>query len=77
MYVSSSSIGLSAFSGDAQFNTDSERFDSQCGAGGLDVVFVAGLVNKLNGAFAVEPSIKTPAGLKNKRSASRASAPGI
>ena len=68
VYVSSGSIGLSALaSGDAQFNTGSPN-GSTLGAvaGGLDVVFVAGLVNKLNGAFAVEPSIKTPADLKNK-----------
>ncbi len=33
---------------------------------GLDAVFVAGLINKLNGAFVVDSSIKTPADLKNK-----------
>jgi NitT/TauT family transport system substrate-binding protein len=68
VYVSSGSIALSALaSGDAQFYTGSPT-GATLGAvaGGLDVVFVAGLVNKLNGAFAVEPSIKTPADLKNK-----------
>ena len=68
VYVSSGSIALSALaSGDAQFYTGSPT-GATLGAvvGGLDVVFVAGLVNKLNGAFAVDPSIKTPADLKNK-----------
>jgi ABC-type nitrate/sulfonate/bicarbonate transport system substrate-binding protein len=35
-------------------------------AGGLDGVFVAGLVNRLTGAFVVTPQIKTPADLKGK-----------
>jgi ABC-type nitrate/sulfonate/bicarbonate transport system substrate-binding protein len=68
VYVSSGSVALSALaSGDAQFYTGSPT-GATLGAvaGGLDVVFVAGLVNKLNGAFAVEPSIKTPADLKGK-----------
>ena len=68
VYVSSGSIALSALaSGDAHFYTGSPT-GATLGAvlGGLDVVFVAGLVNKLNGAFAVDPSIKTPAELKNK-----------
>ena len=68
IYVSSGSIALSALaSDDAQFYTESPT-SATLGAvaGGLDVVFVAGLVNKLNGAFVVEPSIKTPAELKNR-----------
>ncbi len=68
VYVSSGSIALSALaSGDAQFYTGSPT-GATLGAvaGGMDLIFVAGLVNKLNGAFAVEPSIKTPADLKNK-----------
>ncbi len=68
VYVSSGSIALSALaSGDAHFYTGSPT-GATLGAvvGGMDVVFVAGLVNKLNGAFAVDPSIKTPADLKNK-----------
>lgn len=68
VYVSSGSVALAALaSGDAHFYTGSPT-GATLGAvaGGLDVVFVAGLVNKLNGAFAVEPSIKTPADLKNK-----------
>jgi NitT/TauT family transport system substrate-binding protein len=68
VYVSSGSLAISALvSGDAQFYTGSPT-GATLGAvaGGLDAVFVAGLINKLNGAIAVEPSIKTPADLKNK-----------
>jgi ABC-type nitrate/sulfonate/bicarbonate transport system substrate-binding protein len=36
-------------------------------AGGLDLVFAAGLINKLDGTFVVTPNIKTPADLKGKR----------
>ena len=35
-------------------------------AGGLDVVFVAGIINKLDGYFVASPKIKTPADLKGK-----------
>ena len=35
-------------------------------AEGADLVFVAGFINKLTGAFAANPRIKTPAELKNK-----------
>jgi len=35
-------------------------------AGGLDVVFVGGLINKLTGVFVVAPEIKGPAKLKGK-----------
>ena len=35
-------------------------------AGGLDVVFIAGIVNRLDGDFVVSPKIKTPADLKGK-----------
>jgi NitT/TauT family transport system substrate-binding protein len=68
VYVSSGALALSALvSGDAQFYTGSPT-GATLGAvaGGLDAVFVAGLINKLNGVFVVEPSIKTPADLKNK-----------
>src|SRR5215831_783840 len=34
---------------------------------GLDLVFVAGLINKLDGTFVVAPNIKTPADLKGKK----------
>jgi NitT/TauT family transport system substrate-binding protein len=68
VYVSSGSVALSALaSGDAHFYTGSPT-GATLGAvaGGLDLVFVAGLVNKLNGAFVVDPAIKTPADLKTK-----------
>src|ERR1051325_6906304 len=68
VYVSSGALAISALvSGDAQFYTGSPT-GATLGAvaGGLDAVFVAGLINKLNGAFAVDASIKTPADLKNK-----------
>jgi NitT/TauT family transport system substrate-binding protein len=68
VYVSSGSLAISALvSGDAQFYTGSPT-GATLGAvaGGLDAVFIAGLINKLNGAFVVDPSIKTPADLKNK-----------
>jgi ABC-type nitrate/sulfonate/bicarbonate transport system substrate-binding protein len=35
-------------------------------AGGLDLVFVAGLANQLNGTMVAAPSIRTPADLKRK-----------
>src|SRR3972149_11568850 len=68
VFVSSGPVALAALaSGDAHFYTGSPT-GATLGAvaGGLDVVFVAGLINKLNGAFVVGPSIKTPADLKNK-----------
>ena len=68
VYVSSGSVALSALAaGDAHFYTGSPT-GATLGAvaGGLDAVFVAGLINKLNGAFVVEPSIRTPADLKGK-----------
>jgi NitT/TauT family transport system substrate-binding protein len=66
--VSSGAIALSALaSGDAHFYTGSPT-GATLGAiaGGLDLVFIGGLVNKLNGAFVVDSSIKTPADLKTK-----------
>jgi ABC-type nitrate/sulfonate/bicarbonate transport system substrate-binding protein len=68
VYVSSGAIALSALaSGDAHFYTGSPT-GATLGAiaGGLDLVFVGGLVNKLNGAFVVDSSIRTPADLKTK-----------
>jgi ABC-type nitrate/sulfonate/bicarbonate transport system substrate-binding protein len=35
-------------------------------AGGLDGVFLAGLINKITGTFVVSPAIKTPSDLKDK-----------
>jgi len=68
VFVSSGPVALAALaSGDAHFYTGSPT-GATLGAvaGGLDVVFVAGLINKLNGAFVVEPSIRHPSDLKGK-----------
>jgi NitT/TauT family transport system substrate-binding protein len=68
VYVSSGPVALAALAaGAAHFYTGSPT-GATLGAvaGGLDVVFVAGLINKLNGAFVVEPSIRRPSDLKGK-----------
>lgn len=68
IYVRSGALALSALSsGDAQFYFGSAN-GSTLGAmaGGLDAVFVSGLVNKLNGTFVVAPSVRSPSDLKNK-----------
>ena len=61
-------IAISAMAGgDAHFYTASAT-GATIGAmaGGLDLVFVGGLINKLEGDFAVSPKIKTPSDLKGK-----------
>jgi len=66
--VRSGPVALSALAGgDSQFHAGSST-GSTLGAvaGGLDAVFVAGLVNKLTGTFVVAPTIKTPSDLKGK-----------
>ncbi len=68
VYVRSGSIALSALAaGEAHFYTGSPT-GATLGAvvGGLDAVFVAGLINKLNGAFVVDPAIRKPSELKGK-----------
>ena len=68
IYVRSGAVALSALSaGEAQLYFGSAT-GSTLGAmaGGLDAVFVAGLVNKLNGTFVVTPTIQSPADLKGK-----------
>ncbi len=67
--VRSGPVSLAALSaGESQFHTGSST-GATLGAfaGGLDAVFVAGLVNRLTGTFMVAPTIKTPADLSNKR----------
>jgi len=67
--VRSGPVALSALSGgESQFHTGSST-GSTLGAvaGGLDAVFVAGLVSRLTGTFVVAPTIKTPSDLKGKR----------
>jgi NitT/TauT family transport system substrate-binding protein len=68
VYVRAGNVALSALAaGESQF-----YFGSGTGvtlgavAGGLDGVFVAGLVNRLTGTFVVQPKIKTPADLKGR-----------
>jgi NitT/TauT family transport system substrate-binding protein len=68
VYVRAGNVALSALAaGESQF-----YFGSGTGvtlgavAGGLDGVFVAGLVNRLTGTFVVHPQIKTPAELKGR-----------
>jgi NitT/TauT family transport system substrate-binding protein len=67
--VRSGAVGLSALaSGETQFHGGSATGASIGAiAGGLDLVFVAGLINKLDGNFVVTPNIKTPADLKGKK----------
>jgi ABC-type nitrate/sulfonate/bicarbonate transport system substrate-binding protein len=68
VYMRTGSVALSALaSGDAQFYSGSPTATT-LGAftGGLDGVFVAGLINKLSGAFVVDPSIRNPSDLKNR-----------
>lgn len=68
VYMRTGSVALSALaSGDSQFYSGSPTA-TVLGAftGGLDGVWVAGLINKLSGAFVVDPSIRSPSELKNK-----------
>ncbi len=66
--VSSGPVGLSALvSGDSHFYYGSST-GATLGAiaGGLDAVFVAGLISRLTGAFVVNPAITSPKDLKGK-----------
>ena len=69
VHVRSGPVGMSALaSGETQFHAGSATGASiGAMAGGLDLVFIAGLINKLDGTFVVNPSIRTPADLKGKR----------
>jgi NitT/TauT family transport system substrate-binding protein len=66
--VRSGPIAISALAaGEAQFYTVSATGASLGAmAGGLDLVFTAGLINKLDGYFAVSPKIRSPEDLKGK-----------
>jgi NitT/TauT family transport system substrate-binding protein len=66
--VSSGPIAMSALAaGDAHFSfAPASAATLGAIAGGLDVVFTGGLINKLSGYFVVSPKIKTPADLKGK-----------
>jgi NitT/TauT family transport system substrate-binding protein len=77
--VRSGPVGMSALAaGETQFHGGSATGASiGAMAGGLDLVFIAGLINKLDGAFVVNPSIKTPADLKGKTVAVQSIGGGI
>ncbi|MBI4524339.1 MAG: ABC transporter substrate-binding protein [Deltaproteobacteria bacterium] len=68
VHVRSGPVALSALSaGESHFYNGSAT-GSTLGAiaGGLDAVFIAGLINKLSGAFVVNPTIRSPADIKGK-----------
>ncbi|MBI4529189.1 MAG: ABC transporter substrate-binding protein [Deltaproteobacteria bacterium] len=68
VYMRSGAVAMSALlGGDSDLNTSSAS-GAVFGAiaGGADVVFVAGLINKLVGELVVSPEIKTPSDLKGK-----------
>jgi len=66
--VRSGPIAVSAMAAnEAQFYTVSATGASLGAmAGGLDLVFIAGIVNKLDGDFVVSPKIKSPSEIKGK-----------
>jgi NitT/TauT family transport system substrate-binding protein len=67
--VRNAQIGMSALAGgESHFHVGSATGTSiGAMAGGLDLAYIAGLINKLDGAFMVNPSINTPADLKGKK----------
>ena len=68
IFMRNAAVALSALSaGEAQFYSGSAN-GSALGAmaGGLDLVFVAGLANQLNGTMVAAPAIHSPADLKGK-----------
>ena len=67
--VRNAQVGMSALAGgETQFHVGSATGTSiGAMAGGLDLAFIAGLINKLDGAFMVNPNIRSPADLKGKK----------
>ena len=68
VYMPSAPVSLASIAhGDSQLNTGSAS-GAILGAmaSGLDLVFVAGLINKLSGVIIAGPNINSPADLKNK-----------
>jgi NitT/TauT family transport system substrate-binding protein len=67
--VRNAQVGMSALAGgETQFHVGSATGTSiGAMAGGLDLAFIAGLINKLDGTFVVNPSIRSPAELKGKQ----------
>lgn len=68
VHVRSGQVGISALTaGESQFHAGSATGTSiGAMAGGLDLVFIAGLINRLDGAFVVNPEIRSPSDLKGK-----------
>lgn len=69
VHVRSGPVGMAALaSGETQFHVGSATGASiGAMAAGLDLVFIAGLINKLDGDFVVAPNIRNPADLKGRR----------
>jgi ABC-type nitrate/sulfonate/bicarbonate transport system substrate-binding protein len=68
IFMRNAAVALSALSaGEAQFYSGSAN-GSALGAmaNGLDLVFIAGLANKLNGTMVAAPAIQSPGDLKGK-----------
>jgi NitT/TauT family transport system substrate-binding protein len=67
--VRNAQVGMSALAGgETHFHVGSATGTSiGAMAGGLDLAYIAGLINKLDGAFMVHPSIKSPADLRGKK----------
>ncbi len=67
--VRNAAVGMSALaSGETQFHAGSATGSSiGAMAGGIDLAFIAGLINKLDGTFVVAPKIRAPEDLKGKR----------
>jgi len=67
--VRNAQVGMSALAGgETQFHVGSATGTSiGAMAGGLDLAFIAGLINKLDGAFVVNSTIRSPADLKGKK----------
>lgn len=68
VYVRNGSVAMSALAagGSHFFHGSASGATLGAIAGGMDVVLVAGLINKPTGAFVVVPEIKTPSDLKGK-----------
>jgi NitT/TauT family transport system substrate-binding protein len=67
--VRNAAVGMAALaSGETQFHVGSATGSSiGAMAGGADLAFIAGLINKLDGTFVVAPKIRAPEDLKGKR----------
>ena len=68
VHVRSGPVGMAAIAaGESHFHVGSATGASiGAMAGGLDLVFIAGLINKLDGHFVVIPQVKSPSELKGK-----------